>query len=479
LDGLRKPVVAALRGAVLGGEFEIALACHAIVSSDDTQTAVGLPAVQLGLIPAGNGLLRIASRAGLRTAIDLALRGNSLRPGEARAIGLVDEVCHRSILIDVSARAAKALVGRVHRPRERKMASVGLFLEKSAVARAFLFRRARDEVRGKRAVPAGDCAAEAVLDVLECFAKRGFPAAAELEAREFGARAISETAHRLLELGSAIAALDRDSGVNERVEPRRVRRIAVHGGGPLGSGIAQVALAAGASVRLHERDDRAAGAALREVRALLDARVASGELTELESDQRFSEFSATTDLTGLRNADVVIEAAPEDLSLKRAILGDLEALVGPSCILALNTSHLPIAKIAQGVAAPERVVGMHYFNPVPRVPLLEVVRAEKTAPWAVATAVALGKRQGKTVIVVKDGPGFYAARVMTPWLNEALYLLSEGVTVDGIDGSMEDWGFPVGPIRLLDEMGIDAHSQVALELHAAFGARMALPAVLA
>ncbi len=477
LEMLHKPVVAAVHGPALGAGFELALACHAIVASDDPRTLLGLPDVHVGRVPAGNGPLRVANRAGLRVAIDVTLGGENLHATDAQALGLVDEVCARAILVDAAARLAKALVGHVPRVRDERGDLLTLALEKNPIGRRYLFGRARKNLRqGARDHRAPRAQA---LDVLERFAAKGFDAAARLEARAFGDLVVSECAHRLTELSLATAALEQDSGVHDLVEARPVRRVAVLGGGLMGAGIAYVTVASGFPVRIKEKDDATAGRAVGEVKSRLDARVARGELTALASEQAFARLSTTTDLSGLRNADAVIEAVPEDLAAKQEILRQVEALIDAKCVYASNAFSIPISKIARAAANPERVLGMHYFNPVPATSLLEVVRADKTEAWAVATAVALGKRQSKTVIVVKDGPGFYTTRILVPWLNEALHLLGEGVSVNAIDAAMVDWGFPLGPMRVLDEMGIDVALRVAQGLHAAFGPRMTPPGGLA
>ncbi len=476
LEGLRKPVVAAVHGRALGAGFELALACHAIVVSDDADTRLGLPEVHVGVMCAGNGALRVADRAGLRAALDLAVGGKPLRAAAARELDLVDDVCPRAILLDAAARHAKALVGHVPRVKGERRGLRTLVFASNPIGRRLLFRAARE--RCDRTL--SHCAAPTlVVDVLERLAEKGFDEAARLEAKLFGDLVVSETAHRLIELSLATAALDKSSGVSEKAEPRPIRQVAVLGGGLLGGAIAYAIAASGASVRLKEKDHGAIGHALRSVKDLLDQRVGQRDLTALEAAQVFARLSATTDLSGLRNADAVIEAVPEDLALKQEVLREIEPLIGPQCIYASNTASIPIARIAQGAIDPERVLGMHYVSPVPRLPLMEVVRADKTAPWAVATAVALGKRQGKTVIVVKDGPGFYTTRILSPLLSEAVQLLSDGVAANVIDAAVVEWGFAVGPLERLDAMGIDVAAHVAQGLHAAFGARMTPPGALA
>jgi 3-hydroxyacyl-CoA dehydrogenase / enoyl-CoA hydratase / 3-hydroxybutyryl-CoA epimerase len=244
----------------------------------------------------------------------------------------------------------------------------------------------------------------------------------------------------------------------------------------MGAGVAYVtAVNAKLPVRLKDRDERSVGRGVAHLAELFRERKQQRRMSTFESEREAARISPTTSYEGFDGVDVVIEAVFEDLALKRQVLGDVLQSGGKNLIFASNTSSLPIGKIAEGSVAPERVVGMHYFSPVPKMPLLEVITTPATAPWVVATAVDLGKRQGKTVIVVRDGAGFYTSRVLGPYLNEASFLLSEGVPVEAIDEALVRWGFPVGPVALLDEVGIDVGAKVGHILHDAFGARMAPP----
>ncbi|MGO8998522.1 MAG: fatty acid oxidation complex subunit alpha FadJ [Polyangiaceae bacterium] len=490
---LKKPFVAAVHGAALGGGFEIALACDAIVLSDDPSTGVGLPEVQLGLIPAANGTLRIVDRAGLKVALDLALTGRRVRAVKAKKLGLVDEVCPAALLLEVACARALALAEREDERRNkgekpkksesrlalhlRRNELATAALEDNPLGRAILFKKAREETRKK--THGHYPAAERIIDVLERYGSSGkkrFAAAAALEAKSFGDLVVSETAHRLIELFFATTALKKDSGVDgAAVKPRAVEHVGMLGGGLMGGGIAYVTIQAGIPVRLKDRNDAGVGAGLKHVRGILEERAKKKQITREELDQRFALLSGTTDYSGLKHADIVIEAVFEDLSLKQQILREVEAVTSDECIFASNTSSIPIASIAEASKHPETVVGMHYFSPVHKMPLLEVIRTDRSAPWAVATAVALGKKQGKSVIVVKDGVGFYTSRILAPYMNEAARLLAEGISVEAIDRAMVDWGFPVGPIQLLDEVGIDVAAHVGEIVHAAFGDRMLPP----
>jgi 3-hydroxyacyl-CoA dehydrogenase/enoyl-CoA hydratase/3-hydroxybutyryl-CoA epimerase len=232
---------------------------------------------------------------------------------------------------------------------------------------------------------------------------------------------------------------------------------------------------AGIPVRIKDKDDGGVGRGLAHVRGILGERFKRKQLAREELDQRIALVTGGTDYAGVKHADVVIEAVFEDLALKQRILQDVEALARHDCVFASNTSSIPIGRIAEASKRPETVLGMHYFSPVHKMPLLEVIATPRTAPWAVATAVALGKKQGKTVIVVKDGVGFYTSRILAPYMNEAAHLVAEGVPIDAIDRAMVDWGYPVGPLQLLDEVGIDVAAHVGAIVHAAFGDRMTPP----
>jgi 3-hydroxyacyl-CoA dehydrogenase/enoyl-CoA hydratase/3-hydroxybutyryl-CoA epimerase len=238
-------------------------------------------------------------------------------------------------------------------------------------------------------------------------------------------------------------------------------------------------MGAGVHVRLKDKDDEALGRGLRAVADVLDEDVKKKRLTRLEREQKLALLSGAIDYSGIRAADVVIEAVFEDLDVKHRVLREVEAAGHDGLVFASNTSSIPISAIASASKRPGNVVGMHYFSPVHKMPLLEVIQTKQTAPDVVATAVALGKKQGKTVIVVNDGTGFYTSRILGPMMNEASYLLTEGVAVEDIDRAMTAWGWPVGPITLLDEVGIDVAAHVGPIMLAAFGDRMSPPPTMA
>jgi 3-hydroxyacyl-CoA dehydrogenase/enoyl-CoA hydratase/3-hydroxybutyryl-CoA epimerase len=228
-------------------------------------------------------------------------------------------------------------------------------------------------------------------------------------------------------------------------------------------------------VRLKDRDDKGLASGMKYVADILGQRVARKRMSPMERDVLLAQITPTTDYSGFHDAEVVIEAVFEDLALKHQMVKDIEKHGHPKAIFATNTSSIPISKIAEGAKHPERVIGMHYFSPVHKMPLLEIIVTPKTAAWVTATCVDLGKKQGKTVIVVNDGVGFYTSRILAPYMNEAAWLLAEGVPVEELDDALMDWGFPVGPVTLLDEVGIDVGEKVGKIMLEAFGDRMVPP----
>ncbi len=486
LERLAKPVVAAIHGACLGGGLELALACRWRIATDDRRTQLGLPEVQLGLIPGAGGTQRLPRRIGIANALDLILTGKPVKARKALKLGLVDEVVPAPILLEVAKRRARELArGEVRREAPARVATLRrdgigalqrLALEENALGREVLFREARKKVLKKTGghYPAPEKALEAVKHGYDKGVERGL----EREARLFGDLAVSDVSKRLVDIFFATTALKRDSGVDDpSVKPRAVERVGVLGGGLMGSGIAFVTVGAGLPVRVREKDDLAAARGLGSVRALLDERVKRRSIDRLERQATMRLLTATTDWSGFQGVDLVIEAVFEDLALKQEMVRAFEE-VNARGIFASNTSSIPIGRIAEASRRPEAVLGMHYFSPVQKMPLLEVIVTPRTAPEVTATAVAVGKRQGKTVVVVNDGPGFYTSRILTPYMNEAAELLVEGAAVEDVDGALVAFGMPVGPITLLDEVGIDVGAKVGKILHQAFGHRMEPPAAL-
>ena len=484
VEGFRVPVVAAIHGACLGGGLETALACHARVASDDKKTKLGLPEVQLGLLPAAAGTQRLPRLVGVQAALDLMLTGKQLDARRAKKLGLVDDVVPQPLLLEVACRHALSLAEK-GAPKPKGLEKLKSFFSKAELTelalaenplgRKVLFDQARKQLLAK--TRGNYPAAERILDVVKAGLEGGFEKGLEAEAQAFGDLAVSPEAAQLMSIFTASVELKKDRGVDDpSVEPKQVHKVGMLGAGLMGAGIAYVtAHLAKTPVRLKDRDDKGLAAGMQYVAGILDERVKKKRMSPMERDVLLAQVTPTLDYSGFHDAEVVIEAVFEDLALKHRMLRDVEANGHPKAIFASNTSSLPIAKIAEAAKHPERVVGMHYFSPVHKMPLLEIIVTPKTAAWVTATCVELGKKQGKTVIVVNDGVGFYTSRILAPYMNEAAWLLSEGVPVEELDGALMDWGYPVGPVTLLDEVGIDVGEKVGKIMLAAFGGRMQPP----
>lgn len=484
LEGWKRPVVAAIHGACLGGGLELALACHARIASDDEKTKLGVPEVQLGLLPGAGGTQRLPALIGLEKALDLLLTGKQVGAKRARAMGLVDEVVPAPILVEIAAERALALVeakkkrhGLAERLAElaEPKALRELALAGNPAGRKLVFDQAEKQLKEK----AGEHypAPYRILEVVRVGLEKGRAAGLALEAKRFGELIDTDVSRRLIGIFFATTQMKKENGTdNPEVKARRVQKIAVLGAGIMGHGIGLVtAEKAEAEVRLRDVRAEAVAKGLVELRRPLDQKVERNRLSPRERDRILARVSGTTDYSGFRNADVVIEAVFEDLALKHRVVKEVEAATPDTTIFASNTSSIPITRIAEASSRRQNLIGMHYFSPVHKMPLLEIIRTKDTSDETVATCVELGKRQGKTVIVVNDGVGFYTSRILGPYMNEASWMLADGIPVEDIDEAAKLFGFPVGPITLLDEVGIDTAEKVSHIVHAAFGDRVSPP----
>lgn len=483
IETLSAASVAAIHGPCLGGGLEFTLAFDSRIASGDKQTRLGLPEVQLGLLPGGGGTQRLPRLIGVEKALDMLLTGRQLSAAKARRIGLIDEVVARHILIDAAVERGKRLrlrrsqqtPGKLNLKYWRNWALSG-----NPLGRHFLFdqarRRTRHKTRGNYPAP------ENILEVVRIGLEQGLRQGLAAEAEAFGRMVMSPQSTQLINLFHTATALKKETGVQDKsVKPREIKKIGVLGAGLMGAGIAYASISkAETPVRLKDKDDPGVRQGLVYVEKLLTERLEKKSLTTLERAQILARLTGSTNYNGIRNCDLVIEAVFEELALKQQMLRDIESLEPATPIIfATNTSAIPIKSIAAAARSARTVIGMHYFSPVEKMPLLEIVVTEETAPWVIATCVELGKRQGKTVIVVNDGPGFYTTRILAPYLAEAGHLLQQGVAIERIDESLKNFGFPIGPLALLDEVGIDVGQKVGQNLHQAFGDRMQPVAAMA
>ena len=469
LERLPIPVVAAIDGVALGGGLEVALACTYRVASDSSKTKLGLPEVNLGIVPGAGGTQRLPRLIGLAGALDLMLTGKQLDARRARAAGIVDEVIPAPILEEQAMRAARDLASGKIKPKGGRRRGSPKFAENLPGLRGFIFSKARQGVMEKThgLYPAPLRLLEVVAGGLDRPLEEGL----KLEARAFGELAVTPEARSLVHLFFTTTAAKNDPDLPEGTKPREVDRIAVVGAGFMGAGIAAVSAESGISVRLKDVKADAAAKGLKTARDTLIKRAKRKKAKPYEVTKLIDRVEATTEYTGFHASDVIVEAVFEDISLKNKVFKEIEEHIGEDTVLGSNTSTIPIATLAEASERPENVIGLHFFSPVDKMPLLEIITHPGTAPWVIATSHAYGKAIGKTPIIVNDSPGFYANRILSPYMAEAALLLEEGVRVEDIDRAMTLWGYPVGPIKLYDEVGIDVAQKAGKIMAEAFADR--------
>ncbi len=441
LENLNIPVIAAINGACLGGGLELALACHQRVCTDDPKTMLGLPEVQLGLLPGGGGTQRLPRRIGIAKALDLMLTGKQVRPKQALKMALVDDVVPNTILLETAVNMA--LSGKRH-ARKATQSMVDKALETNTFGRNVIFDQAGKQVYKK--TQGNYPAPNKIIDCVRQGMEKGIEQGLLAEAHHFAELVMTPESAALRSIFFATTEMKKETGVADDVKPQKINKAVVLGGGLMGGGIASVTInKAKLPVRVKDINQQGLSNALAYAYKLINQGVKRKHMTPAVRDNIMAKMTTTVDYTGVKDADIVVEAVFEDLALKHQMVQEIERECSEHTIFASNTSSLPIAQIAEVATRPENVIGLHYFSPVEKMPLVEVIAHAKTSPQTIATTVAFAKKQGKTPIVVQDGAGFYVNRILALYMNEAAQLLLEGNSVDGLDKALVKFGFPVGP----------------------------------
>lgn len=470
LENLAVPTVSVINGYALGGGLELALSSDFRVQSNRAQ--IGLPEVRLGLIPGFGGTVRLPRVGGIDTAVRWILGGRPVRASDALAAGVVDAAAEPELLRDTALQllqraASGALDWRA--ARQRKQQPVAIY--PPLVAALFQQERTRLERPGGEHLPA----ARAVLDLLQEAMQLDGQQALALESRTFAQIARTQAASSLVQAFLNDQTLKK-SFRQYRAEARPVSRSAVLGAGIMGGGIAYSTALTGIEVKVKDVLLPALQAGMAEVRRLLDKRVASGRMDDAAAHAVMGRITPLLDYEGFDDVDLAIEAVTENLGLKRSVLATLETVVGTDTVIATNTSSLRLHDLADVLQRPQRLVGLHFFNPVPQMPLVEVVHGEQTDPASLSTAVQYVLALGKTPVVVSDCPGFLVNRVLTPYILAFLELLGEGVDFVRIDQVMEAFGWPMGPAYLNDVVGLDTAAHVFRTIGLAYPQRMSAAA---
>ena len=469
IEKSKKPIIAAIHGNALGAGLEIALACHARIASNDKSTKVALPEVKLGLLPGGGGTQRLPRLVGLQAALDMMLTGKNVFPYPALKMGLVDKVVHVSSLQNAAQKMALELVGKpIKRERNElnletvkagfpaiQKALTGLVLEAPLVNK-IVFTEAKKMV--DKQAHGNYPAPYKIMECVEIGWSQGIEKGYAAEVEKFEELILSPVSRQLINIFFAMTDKKKNPYGEDKV--KHVHRLGMIGAGFMGAGIAEVSMDDDMHVLLKDINQEMINSAYKTIYNDYNKKVSKKAMTKIELEEKMALLSGSLNYSDLDNQEIIIEAVFEDLKLKQNILKDVEANAKPNTIFATNTSALPIKAVAANAKNPELVIGMHYFSPVPKMPLLEIIKTDKTADWVIATCFDVGVRQGKTVIVVNDGPGFYTTRILAPLMNEAQLMLDEGGDILQIDREMNLFGYPVGPITLSDEVGIDVGAHI-------------------
>jgi 3-hydroxyacyl-CoA dehydrogenase/enoyl-CoA hydratase/3-hydroxybutyryl-CoA epimerase len=458
VERLPCPAVAIIHGPCLGGGLEFALACRYRVARDDSQTKLGLPEVQLGLIPGWGGTQRLPRCVGLRQALRMILEGSTLNASRAAAAGLVDLTAPPDDFeTAVSRFVDDLLAGKdVRRPGHGLL---GALLDGTGPGRALVFRSARKRIAKRgRDYPALPAALRAIEAGYHGSREAGFAA----ERDEFARVVFTPTARNLIELFfQRERARKPSTWVAEDHKPTPVRKVAVIGAGAMGAGITQLVAITGITVAMKDINDDIVANGRKKIDTLTDEAVAKGVMSREAADAALRNVTATSAWEPLAGADVAIEAVVEREDVKRQVFPQLAEKLGDSVVLASNTSALSVTRLAEVTPHPGRVAGLHFFNPVHRMHLVEVVRARATDDDATATLVEFVRKLGKVPVVVADSPGFLVNRVLFPYIDEGVRLVIEGVPGEEVDRDAVRFGMPMGPLELLDQVGVDIAADVS------------------
>lgn len=474
LAGLPFPTIALIDGTCLGGGMELALACTYRLVTDHPKTSLGLPEVSLGVLPGWGGTQRLPRLVGLSEGLKMILSGKPVPARKAWKIKLADGIfasefkeaeTNKFVQACLDPKGKKSILAR----RERS----GIFpylMEKNSLGRYLVFKMAKDDLMKKTHghYPAPLSALEVVKETFASDLELGM----ERERKAFATLACSKVSKNLITLFYTSQDLKKDPGSSVEVSSNGVSNTGVLGAGIMGGGIAWLMSNRDINVRVKDIVWDGIAKGYEKAHDYYAQLVKIRKLKPTQANLKMHKISGTIDFSGFKDLDLVVEAIVEDMNIKKKALAELEDNVNVDTMICSNTSSLSITDMSAEMKHPERFVGMHFFNPVNRMPLVEIIPGEKTSPEILARAVAFAKRLGKTPVVVANSPGFLVNRILLPYVNEAILMLEEGIDLERVDKLILDFGMPMGPLHLADEVGLDVAYKVALVLEEAFGKRM-------
>ncbi len=480
IEDLPMPTLALVAGACAGGGCELILACDYRIATEEASTKIGLPETQLGILPGFGGCVRLPRVVGLQAALDVILAGKLLNAKKAQKIGLVDFAVHPNLLESFAAQQIEKIIADGSKKRRKTFQPRGLVAKLlEGVLSGIVFSKAK---QGVLKVTKGHYPAPlAALEVIKkTYGMDDRAKALQIEQDYFADCAITDISKNLIHVFYLTEMVKKQSGVaGSNVKGKLVKHLGVLGAGTMGGGIAYVAADKGVDVRVKDISVDANAKALKHARDLWQKLVQKRVIDSYQFTQKMSLVSTTVDFSGFKNIDLTVEAIIEDMAIKQKVIGQTAAQMRDDAIIVTNTSSLSVNEIAKGHPRPENFAGMHFFSPVHKMPLVEVIRAEKSSDETIATVFELAKRMGKMPVVVKDGPGFLVNRLLLPYMAEAAFLLSEGMSIEKVDQAfVQIFGMPMGPFELMDSVGIDVCVKVLNIFKKAFPDRVEMPVLM-
>ena len=474
LEDLPMPTLAVIHGACVGGGCEFVMACDYRICSDDSSTRIGLPEVNLGIIPGFGGCVRMPRILGLAGSLDIILAGKTIAGPKAAKMGLVDRCVHPSLLPEQASKYAEEILKSGAKKRRKQFQPKGLMgkLMESFVLKPVVFSKAKSAVLSKSHghYPAPLKALEVIQ---KTYGSSDRKKSLLIEREAFCEVAVTSISKNLIHVFDLMEMVKKQSGVSSSVKPKEVKSLGILGAGTMGGGIAFVAADKGVAVRMKDIQWGAIGKGLKHARDLWQKKVKKKSITEYDLTQKMSLVTGTVDFSGFKTLDVVVEAIVEDMEVKKKVIAQTAQEMASTSIIATNTSSLSVTEMGQAHPHPEYFCGMHFFNPVHKMPLVEVIRSDKSSDETIATIFELSKRMGKMPVVVKDGPGFLVNRLLLPYMAEAAFLLQEGQSIENVDTAfVKKFGMPMGPFALMDEVGLDVCMKVLKIFKKAFGERI-------
>lgn len=485
IEDLPMPTMALIHGACAGGGCELILSCDYRIATEDSSTRIGLPETQLGILPGFGGCVRLPRVVGLQAALDVILAGKLLNSKKAQKIGLVDFVVHPNLLESFSQTQMQQILSGGAKKRRKVFQARGFvnqLLEGLLIS--VVFNKAKEGVL--KATKGHYPAPLAALDVIrktyksDTLSSSGRAQALKIERDHFAECAVTDISKNLIHVFYLTEMVKKQNGVeNSSVQAKSVKHLGVLGAGTMGGGIAYVAADKGVDVRVKDISFEANAKALKHARDLWGKLLKKKVIDSYQMTQKMSLVSTTIDFSGFKLLDLTVEAIVEDMAIKQKVIAQTAAQMRDDAIIVTNTSSLSVNEMSKGHPHPEFFAGMHFFSPVHKMPLVEVIRGEKSSDETIATVFELAKKMGKMPVVVKDGPGFLVNRLLLPYMAEAAFLLSEGMSVEQVDRAyVKQFGMPMGPFELMDSVGLDVCVKVLNIFRKAFPDRVEMPALM-